>query len=196
MEQTAKPPYVIFEARAVEDREESLRLGHYAHKDVIYAIITPAGSKDRIEKVAEDWLSDLVEMVNQERFPASWLDAYRQRFESWKKTREIPEDGTPVLNWAAISPSQAQRLLDLNIRTVEQVAEMTEEAVQAVGMGGRALKSSAKAYLETASSIGTVAGKLETLQVEIERLTLRDIEREAELKKLTAENEALKKASK
>ena len=41
----ARPPYVQFEMRAVEDRQASIDAGHYVAKDVAYAIITPAGSR-------------------------------------------------------------------------------------------------------------------------------------------------------
>ena len=63
MSEDAKPPFVIFETRAVEDREQSIAEGHYVAKDVNYAIITPAGTKDRIEKVAEDFAAEVAKAV-------------------------------------------------------------------------------------------------------------------------------------
>lgn len=196
MSDEARPPFVIFETRAVEDREESIATGHYVAKDVVFAIITPAGTKDRIEKVAEDWLKDLEEAVRQERFPQMWLNAYRQAYASWKESREIPEFGSPVTNWPALSPAQCKMLLDLNIRTVEQVAEANEEALMRMGMGARALKAKAQAYLDTSNGDGKVSAELDSLRQKVEELTSREEEREAELKALKAENEALKKSSK
>ena len=196
MSEDAKPPFVIFETRAVEDREQSIAEGHYVAKDVVYAIITPAGTKDRIEKVAEDWLRDLEEAVRQERFPQAWLNAYKQAFKSWCETREVPEFGVPVGNWPAISPAQCKMLLDLNLRTIEQVAEANEEALSRMGMGARALKAKAQAYLDASKGDGKVSAELDKLRQEVANLKTRDKEREDELKALKTENEALKKASK
>lgn len=194
MSEDAKPPFVIFETRAIEDREKSIDEGHYVAKDVVYAIVTPAGTKDRIEKVAEDWLRDLEEAVKQERFPQAWLNAYKQAFKSWCETREVPEFGVPVGNWPAISPAQCKMLLDLNLRTIEQVAEANEEALNRMGMGARALKSKAQAYLDTSKGDGKVSAELDKLRQELEGFKTRDKEREDELKALKAENESLKKA--
>lgn len=194
MSEDAKPPYVTFEVRAVEDRTASIEKGHYMSKDVIYAVITPAGTKDRIEKVAEDWLTDLEEAVRQERFPTHWLRAYRQAFESWKETREIPENGTPVANCALFSPAQVKILLDLNLRTVEQVAEAHEEALARIGMGARALKQRAQAWLDSSKGQGQLAGELEELRQAISELRQRDSEREEELSLLRSEKLKLEAA--
>lgn len=192
----AKPPYVIFEFRAVEDRTASIEAGHYVAQDIAYAIITPAGTKDRIEKEAEAWLKDLEAAVQQDRFPSSWLSAFRQRYKDWVESRETPEFGIPVTTWPGVSPGQAKMLLDLNYRTVEQVAEATDEGTSRMGMGGRAMKAKAQAFLDTAKGDGKVAAELDTLRQKVEELANRDTAREEEIIKLRAENEALKKAAK
>jgi hypothetical protein len=158
------PPYVIFETRAVEDRTASIDAGHYVSKDVIYAIITPAGSKDRVEKVAEDWIKDMEEGVRQERIPAAWVDIYKSGLKAWEKNHENPEIGTPVREWPVASPAQVKMLLDCGVVSVEQVAEMTEEAMGRLGMGGRALKSKAEAWLEAAKGTGVSASEIEALR--------------------------------
>lgn len=194
MSQEAKPPYVTFEVRAVEDRAASIEAGHYCVQDVHYAIITPAGTKDRIEKVAEEWLRDLEGAVREERFPAQWLQAYRHAYKVWCETQEVPLDGTSIRNWAAVSPAQAKMLLDLHIMTVEQLAEATEEAIVNMGMGGRALKAKAQAYLEASAGPGKVGAELEAMRQEIAQLKTRDEAREAELKRLQLENDSLRKS--
>lgn len=179
-----KPPFVIFETRAIEDRTASIEAGQFIAKDVNFAIITPAGTKDRIEKVAEEWLRDLEEGVRQERFPAMWLDAYHKRYAAFKESREVPEDGTSVRDWPALSPAQARLLMDLNIRTIEQLAESTEEGIARMGMGGRALKSKAQAWLDSAKGQGKLSGELDSLRKRTEELEGRN-------KILEERNEAL-----
>ena len=46
--QQARPPHVVYERRAEEDRTASIEQGRYVSRDVDYAIVTPAGSKDRV----------------------------------------------------------------------------------------------------------------------------------------------------
>ena len=45
-----RPPFVNFEVRAEEDRTASIEQGHYVAVDVDYALITPAGSRDCVER--------------------------------------------------------------------------------------------------------------------------------------------------
>lgn len=194
MSDQPKPPYVTFETRPIEDRTATIESGHFTYKDVIFAIVTPAGSRDRIEKVAEEWLKDLEEAVRQERFPAEWLSLYRQRYNAWLETRSVPEDGASIQNWPALSPGQVKTLLDINIRTVEEVAAMTEEAMARIGMGSRALKAKAQAYLDTSSGTGKVAEELASMRQQLNELLTRDAARETELKNLTAERDKLAKA--
>ena len=149
-----RPPYVRFEFRAVEDRAESITQGHYVSRDVAFALVTPAGSKDTIERVVEDWFAQLDQQVREERFPAHWLKAYKDAYEAWKTGNEIPLTGTAVKNWPVLSPSQTKLLLDLGIRAVEDLAVANEETIARLGMGGRALKQKAIEWLASAKDSG------------------------------------------
>lgn len=158
MEQVAATaPWVEFKKVSQEDREASIAAGSYVAKDVDYAFITPAGSKDCVEKPVKEWFEALQTQVENGRFPSEWLRAFRSNYEAWAKNEEIPIDGTSVKNWAVASPSQIEMLLKLHVRTVEQLAAANEEVIGRLGMGGRSLVDKAKAYVQQASS-GT--GKL------------------------------------
>lgn len=175
--QQARPPYVQFELRAVEDRAASIQTGHYVAKDLAFAIITPAGSKDRIEKIAEDWLRDMAEQVRQERLPAEWLAHYKTLYTAWKEGQDLPENGTPIRTWAVVSPAQIEMLMALRIRTVEDLASANEEAIARMGMGGRTLKQKAADWLSSAASTGrgveaaaSLRAENEALKLEVDRL--------------------------
>lgn len=187
----AKPPYVVFEVRAVEDRDETIKQGHYVGKDVDYAIITPQGSKDRIERVVSEWFQNLEQMVAEERFPREWLTAYRNMFRDWKAGLEVPVNGTPIVNWPALSPSQCKTFLSLNIRTVEEVATMNEEAIRRVGMGARALKDRANAWLSAAGDTGKTAEKVAALGQENADLREANERMQQQIKELAAQVQAL-----
>lgn len=175
--QKPRPPYVSFELRAVEDRAATVESGHYVAKDVAYAIVTPAGSRDRIEKIAEEWLRDMGEQVKQERLPVEWYQHYKTLYAAWKEGREAPESGTAIRNWPVVSPAQIEVLLNLRIRTVEDLAVANEEAIARMGMGGRTLKQKAIDWLASAANVGkgveaaaALRAKNEALEQEIAML--------------------------
>lgn len=183
MEQKARPPFVRFEIRPIENRQASEDQGHYVADDVDFAVVTPVGSKDSVEHRVEDWFRNLEEGVKQERFPQEWLSAYQRAYKDWKEGHETPETGTPITNWSKPSPAQVKILQAVGVRTVEDMAAANEETVQRIGMGGRALKQAAQAWLDSSDH-----GKI---SAEIEALRQRDIEREERIKQLEEENKKL-----
>lgn len=173
-EEKARPPYVAFETRAVEDRNASIEQGHFVAKDVIFALVTPAGSRDRMEKQADDWLRDLKDAVHQDRFPGEWFEAYERKHKAFVESQEVPEEGTPIMSWPALSPAQVRTVLSANVRTVEDLAVANEETIQRIGMGSRALKEKAIAWLEAANGPGKVAEDLHDLRTKLEESLARN----------------------
>lgn len=166
----ARPPYVSFEVRAVEDRTASISAGHYVTKDIDFALITPQGSKDRIELIVSEWFQMLEAEVRANRFPLAWLSAFKEAYKFWKEGLEIPENGFSILNWPILSPSQVRTFLDMGIRTVEDVAAMNEEAIRHIGMGGRSLKQRAADWLASSENVGKASEELSALRQENEHL--------------------------
>ena len=190
----ARPPYVTFELRAVEDRAASIEAGRYVAKDVAYAIITPQGSKDRIERVAEEWFAQLEQQAREDRFPGEWLRAFKSAFKDWQEGHEPAANGTDVRNWPAASPAQVKALLDVKVRTVEDLAVANEETIGRLGMGGRALKARAAEWLASASDTGKQAESLAALKAENADLKSRNDSLEAQVRELAAKVEAIEKA--
>lgn len=179
-----RPPYVVFELRPVEDREASISAGHFVAKDVAYAIITPQGSKDRIDRVAGEWFAQLEQQTREERFPREWLIAFKAAFKDWSEGREPSLSGTDVRNWPAASPAQVAALLNARIRTVEDIATANEEALSRLGMGGRALKAKAIEWLTAAAGPGKFAETLAALKAENSDLQERNASLERQLQEL------------
>lgn len=173
----AKPPYVMFEYQPVEDRAESINQGRPIYKDMAFAIITPAGSKDRIPKPAEEWLTSIKQLSRQEMYPPAWVDHYSKLYELWKSGEELPETGLSVKNWPLAAPSEVKALLEVSVRTVEQVAEMNEETMTRLGMGGRRLKQRAQEFLKAAAGPGAQSAEVIALKAENEQLktTVKDL---------------------
>jgi hypothetical protein len=181
-----RPPYVQFERRAVENRAATLSTGVYAKVDVDFALITPAGTRDQIERQVSEWFPQLRQSVAEERFRQDWLDLYIGAYEAWKKNQEIPLDGTPIKTWNALSPAQQANLLSVNIRTVEDLAAATEEALQFLGMGARDLKLRAQAYLAASKDPGKLAAQLSELTAKVDTLTSALAAKDRELEALRA----------
>ena len=191
-----RPPYVRFEVRAEEDRQASLDAGHYVGKDVHYALITPMGSKDCIERKADEWFDKLKQDVSEGRCPREWLAAFKEVYKEWCEGREAPVNGTPITDWPPVSPSQVKTLLSLQVRTVEDLAAANEEVLGRIGMGGRALKQRAIDWLTSSESAGKASGELSSLKAANENLQARNTQLEAQLKELAMKVDALTGAEK
>jgi hypothetical protein len=165
-----KAPWVMFERRADEDRAASIAAGHYVTKDVDYAQITPHGSRDQIERVASEWFTHLEQQVREGRFDPTWLRAYKSAYEEWKLGKTIPPEGTPILNWPVLSPSQVNMLQANKILTVEVLAQANEETIARLGMGGRRLKDMAVNFLAQVNGPAKVASQLTDLKQKNEGL--------------------------
>lgn len=66
---------------------------------------------------------------------ARW-NAIRPYYEAWLQGKEAPLDGTPLAAWPGISPEQAELFRMKGVRTVENVAALTDTHKQTMGMPG------------------------------------------------------------
>lgn len=194
MEFAERPPYVAFETRAIEDRNASIEAGHYVAHDVDYVVITPAGSKDQIERVADEWLAQIRKQSAEGKYNPVWVQHFEAVYRQWKETNTIPDNGTSIKAWPLLSPAQVATVLAANIRTVEDLAAANEDAIRRLGMGGRDLKARAVAWLESAKDTGKVAAENAALRVEIDALKaqvaeLSQFRRDANDKRKKAANE-------
>ena len=117
-----RPAYVQFERRAVDDKEATLKAGHYVSVDVDYALITPPYSKDQVIKKVEKWLNQVKINVKKGRVPLRHLEIWTKAYESWQNGQEIPVDGTSVREWSILSPSQCKNLISAGCLTIEDLA--------------------------------------------------------------------------
>lgn len=186
---TERPPLVRFERRGVEDRNASIEHGRYVERDVDVALVTPPGSRDVMVHAVEDWLKNLQRNVVEMRMPQGWLDRYREQYEHWRKGEELPLNGTPIKGWGVISPAQAKNLISLNILTVEDLAQLNDEGIRRIGMGGVDLKHKANAWLRQLEDKGLLTQEHAALKAE--NKSLKD-----QLDSLTKQVEMLMQANK
>jgi hypothetical protein len=163
------PPYIEFKKEAVEKRDTA---GNVIYVDVNMAYITPPGGKDTVVKVADEWFPYIKKMAKEGQYPQLWYNEFFSMYEAWKKDEELPVSGHAVKNWAAASPAEIKLLMDLRIVTIEAVAQMSEEAMQRIGMGARSLKQRAVDYLEALSGPAELARRMDGMQAQINTLTV------------------------
>lgn len=72
---------------------------------------------------------------------------FQQRYEIFKKNQSNPIIGTPLAGWPFIAPGQVKDLEYMNTRTVEELAGMSDVAVQNMS-GLLSLRQKAQKFLE------------------------------------------------
>lgn len=99
-------------------------------------------------------------------------EKYAGTFKKYLAGLEQKPDGYPVSEWSRLSKSQAENYKAMNFYTVEQIAEMTDSALQQVGMSGAGDRVAAKAFLAQVKDAGLAekqAIQIETMAAEIKR---------------------------
>ena len=77
---------------------------------------------------------------------------YPKQYDAWKKTEELAPDGTLIDNWPLLSRAQVFELKAANIFTLEQLGDVSDNALGNIGIGARQLRAHARAYLEAAQT--------------------------------------------
>lgn len=174
MSNEERPPYVEFVYKPVEDRAASIAQGHFVAKDVAFAKVWRAGSKDMLEKNAEDWLSGLQKSGEAGMIPTAWYEHFRKKFDAWKQGEETPTEGTPIKGWPVLSPAAQQMVIRAGYLTVEDLANSSDNEVGGIGMGAVGFKNKARAWLDAASGPGKMTEKFEALRAEIAEFKLQN----------------------
>lgn len=79
-------------------------------------------------------------------------------YAAWKAGNDIPEDGTPLAVWSAVSPEQADVFRRMGVKTVEDVAEMGEAAWQRLPFPNKSkFPKMAADFLDGRSKVAQVA---------------------------------------
>lgn len=179
-----RPPLVRFEVRPYGvDEEASEREGRHIPRFVNFACITPFGSKDEFEKVAEDWLREKRDSVRMGLWPKEWQQHFEMQYEEWKNGNELPRSGTPIKTWGLLTPQQAHRLIESRVTTVEDLAAVPDTGLQMIGLDGRNLREMAQAWIAEHREHGAAAKEIGDLK----ELVRQQSERIAQMEKALAE---------
>lgn len=126
--------YVRFYSHPKQDPVKSAAEGRPIFHDTEYvSIMVPGDKTSIIERPATD--------RDKERFV--------KHYQAFKSDTDEVLDGTPLAAWPGLTRSQVEELRYFNIRTVEQLASVSDTHAQKF-MGINLLRRKAEAYIEAA----------------------------------------------
>jgi hypothetical protein len=134
-------------------------------RDVEYVTVRQPGNVDSIIYELDKWLNSVIPSeLNSGRLHPDIAEYYRRQAKRFREGQEIPVEGTPIKTWPVLTPAQAETVLGIHIRTVEELANLADDGVRRLGMGGIDLKNKAKAWLAAASDKGKLTHEMAALQ--------------------------------
>ena len=168
-----RPPLVSFKQISVHDQVASEAAGRAVYRDVNLVNVTQPPGRDVLEKNAEKWLAQIKENVmrgNPNAYPREWVDAIYRAYEDWKNGIEckVPEGETALRNIPFVTPAEVENYAEMGIHTIEAAASMTEEALMAAGIGGRAFRDKCRSYLDQAENTGKAVEEIAALKKQLE----------------------------
>lgn len=130
--QPNKGVYIQFFLHTDRDDKRTREEGRPCFKDYEFLRITVAGDRNNVTERP-------VTPADRIRFAA--------QYKAFKENREAPQDGYPLSEWPGISKSMVEELAYFKIKTVEQLAEISDAQAQGI-TGAFDLRKRAIAYLQ------------------------------------------------
>lgn len=168
---------VTFYVKPVQDNFRTEKEGRPIFKDETFIRVLIPGRNDLT-------IDDIAREDHIQRFPVQWA-----RFKN-SQTEESQTDGTPVTQWAALTPAQALELRAKKFYTVEQVANCSDGQIQALGMDANRLRQKARTFLANAKNSALAqqqADEIEKLRKAQEEKDQKHAAEMAELRKMIEE---------
>lgn len=182
-----RPPFVRFEEREMGlDPEATEKAKRPIPRVVHMACITPHGSKDVVERTADEWLKQIRRQAMTGAYSLEWVNFFERAYEEWKKGNELPREGTPVATWPMAHGEARTRIRAAGFSTVEDLAEIPDSALQSIGLDGRYWRDTARAWVNEARDKGINAKEIADAKariVELEATVQRQAERNAALER-------------
>ncbi len=130
---------IQFSLEAKPDKAETAKAGRPVMKDVEYIKIMVPGNSNGIVHVP---------VTDKHR------REFANQYENWKRNAENPIQGQPLREWPPLRPSEVAHLVHNNVRTVEELAAVSDTNIQTLGPGYLTLRQKARDFLEAAKNTG------------------------------------------
>jgi hypothetical protein len=100
-------------------------------------------------------------------------DFVRPRYEAWKNNQDLPETGTPLAAWNHLTQSQAEILRVNGVRSVEDVALLTDTHITRIPIPNlRSIIEAARKFIES-KDVNRFTSEMQAKDATIAALTLR-----------------------
>lgn len=160
-----QPPFVRFDwVESGINAEATKTAGRPVPAVKPFAFIMQHGSKDVIERDAEEWLAAKDAEARDGRYNQEWVERFHKQYDAFLKHEELPAEGTPIRTWPAPNREQVFRLLALGIQTVEQLSAIPDSGLSNVGLDGRNLRDLARNFIEAGHGAAGLAKKVSDLE--------------------------------
>lgn len=176
---------ITFDTMAVEDRSITNATGHIGYKDIDIVKITPVGGHLTVEQEVTP------DLLKQWKFNPD-MEYRFKAYEAWKDGKEPPVNGFSLKMWPPISPAQIKQFSGRNIRSVEELAELPDDALTSFGPGSRLLRDKAREWLKTSSETGKIVEQLMQLKTDNDELKLNNEKNAVLIEQMSQELKELK----
>ena len=145
---------VTFYKRSMKQEDESIAAGRPIYKEFDFVrICVPGDNLTEIDTYAQE--------SHKQRFPRQWA-----HYQNQVAGQEMII-GTPIEQWPLVTRSQAEELKGIKFRTVEDVANCSDQQLQRIGMiagmSPHSFREKAKAFLNLASESAEISAREEEL---------------------------------
>jgi len=146
--------FVRFYIHPRQNASKTLEAGRPIFDDTEYVEIMQPGNKENI-------IQRPAQPADKQRFS--------KQYTAFKNNEEQQVSGTPIEQWNALSKAQVEELKYFNVRTVEQLSEMSDNNSQQFA-GIQSLKTQARAFIEASrkDTTGKIAKEVEDLKSALE----------------------------
>lgn len=118
------------------------------------------------KKVIFPWIDQLRDKLKNGWVTQEYFDFCEKALKRFLNNEAAPVLGIPLVDWRGAPESIKKKAIDIGVNSVELAAEMTEEAMQAIGIGARDLKAKAIAFLEADKAPNKAAQKIVNLEAQ------------------------------
>lgn len=161
---------------AVKNPYQSERNGRSCFDKILYVEVITPGSRESapVFELERTYCTEagIEQPQRTERYAK-----YKAQIDAFLNGEENPDlSGTPLSAWPRIDTAMVASLKEARVYTVEGLVALSDEKLRVIGPGGRALRDSAKAFLEAAAGnapFERLAAENEELREQVRLLTER-----------------------
>lgn len=150
-----------FYMKAIKNEAKSKEAGRPIFEDRLYfKDLMPGDRNMEIDRpIKEDELNEIKNYVpdrEDSKDKVAYMRMLQQLLHRFEQGQSQEQQGYPLKQWPQVTASQVKEMEFAGIFTVEQLAELPDDAAQNLGRGYFTLKQAAKEFFETADKTAKI----------------------------------------